>query len=68
MINIRKNVNKYLKNYKGNFLTITNSYDQGIFPLSTNGYLQKAFPELFPRGEMNLENAQRQIPVDIDSF
>lgn len=42
--------------------------NQGIDPLNTVGYLQKSFPHLFPRGEMRLDNGNREIPLSEIDF
>ena len=57
------NLRNYLKNYTGQRVPIVSSFNEGIDPLRTKGYLQKAFPHLFPRGEILLENSEREISI-----
>ena len=65
---VTKKFKNYLKNFKGKRLTINHEMNQGISPLRTPGYLQKAFPEIFPYGEMDLDNTNRSIPIDLVKF
>ena len=53
----------YLNQYPGERIDVENQMNQGIDPLTTPGYLQKAFPHLFPRGEISLDNRMRIEPI-----
>ncbi|MEN2498460.1 MAG: hypothetical protein MHMPM18_004763 [Marteilia pararefringens] len=37
--------------------------DSVLKPLEENGYLQKCFPNIFPHGELKLDNRSRVIPI-----
>ena len=59
----KQKLRNFLRNYTGSRIPLQTHANQGIDPLNTIGYFQKAFPHLFPRGEILMSNNRRCIPI-----
>ena len=59
----KRKLREYLVNYSGDRIPVQAAANQGIDPITTVGYIQKAFPHLFPCGEILMGNAHRSIPI-----
>ena len=59
----KKNLRDFLSKYSGERIPLHASRDQGIDPTTTDGYLQKSFPHIFPRGEIRLDNKERDVQI-----
>ena len=61
---IKQKLREFLDDYTGEVVPVRSEMNQGINPLETPAYFQKAFPHLFPYGEMRLDNQIREIPIN----
>lgn len=65
---IKSKLREFLRDYNGEVVAVRSERNQGINPLTTPAYLQKAFPHLFPHGEMRIDNDDRDIPINQIDF